>query len=789
MKSSVITLLSIIFAIQTLCGAKTYVNPVIDVNLPDPTVLRDNDGTYYMTGTENIPNLGLYSSRDLVNWTLTGTIFRKDDKRPATMIWAPELCRINGKYVLFYCSNPDASDTFQAYIGYAVADSIAGPWHDRGKLFDGYEAGCRDTIDPFYFFDRGKHYLFWGSTNNMWVMEIGVNDDIDITYDLSAKVQTAGKAVEGTEVYKRGDWYYMFASRGSYAWITYQVVVGRSKNVAGPYVTREGIPFLSGGDLKSPELNLAKAAALTSGNERFTGTGHNAPVITDGAGDTWFICHGHHKGKELDLVRVPLLDRLLWDDEGWPYLEGGTPTPDEHAAPVFPGITLPPYLSDDMMVQRNDTLPVEGITDNRLAPVRVRCSWGAEAVGMPDARGRFSVAVPTPGAGGPHSVTVAQDGEKPVIIKNILSGEVWFCSGQSNMEMPVGKWGWGKLWDSAEETAAADHPEIRLFQVPRKTAAAPVSATDFASAGWQRCNPATVASFSALAYFFARGLSEELGVPVGVINSSWGGTYIEGWTRREALPEGTDRGLHTNGLYNSPSAFYNAMVRPLESFPVRGVLWYQGEQNASRHSTYRASLEAMIADWRRGRGREMPFYIVQLAGYGCQDDVQPDSHWAALRQAQAEALHMPSTGLVTAIDLGDPSDIHPPRKKELAARLVSLALTDTYGLESWHPAPYPVNAVPTESGMTIEFSADLCPDRLPVEGFILEAADGTFHKAKAVMTAYRRIELSAENISFPASARYDWGDCPRGNLRGKDGMPVVPFRTDSLIENLKNVNL
>lgn len=217
MKSHVIVVLAIMLSQQCVSGAETYTNPIIDVNLPDPTVLRDDDGTYYMTGTENIRNLGLFSSPDLVNWTLTGTIFKDGDKRPDTAIWAPELCRIHDKYVLFYCSNPDASDTFKAYLGYAVADSVTGPWHDRGKLFDGYEARCRDTIDPFYFYDNGKHYLFWGSTNNMWVMEIGVDDKLNISYDLSKKVQTAGKAVEGTEVYKRGDWYYMFASRGSYA--------------------------------------------------------------------------------------------------------------------------------------------------------------------------------------------------------------------------------------------------------------------------------------------------------------------------------------------------------------------------------------------------------------------------------------------------------------------------------------------------------------------------------------------------------------------------------------------
>ncbi len=337
MKNLAIILLSTFLGLQTVSGADTYKNPILDVNLPDPTVMRDDDGMYYMTGTENMANLPLYRSADLVEWHQVGTIFKDGDSRPSTQLWAPELCRINGKYVLFYCSNPDPGDTYKAYIGYAVADNILGPWRDRGILFDGYAAQCRDTIDPFYFCEDGRHYLFWGSTNKMWAMEINVDDNLDISFDLSRKVQTAGINMEGTAVYKRGDWYYLFASRGSYAWTTYSVVVGRSDNLFGPYHTKEGISFLAGGQLDTSDYNLAKAEPLTSNNDRFTGTGHNAPIITDGVGNTWLMCHGHYKGNELALFRVPLLGRLFWDGDGWPYLDGGSMTPeDSNPAPFFP---------------------------------------------------------------------------------------------------------------------------------------------------------------------------------------------------------------------------------------------------------------------------------------------------------------------------------------------------------------------------------------------------------------------------------------------------------------------
>lgn len=449
-------------------------------------------------------------------------------------------------------------------------------------------------------------------------------------------------------------------------------------------------------------------------------------------------------------------------------------------------ILLPSFISDNMVIQRNDTLLLEGMASKKKAKVRVTCSWGANAAGTTGTDGKFSLRIPTPEAGGPFWIEIAQGREKPVRIDNIMSGEVWFCSGQSNMEMPVGKWNWGTLWDQEKELQTADHPGIRLLQVPREVSDTLVDPVKFKSDGWKICSPASVAHFSALAYFYARILNETLGIAVGVINSSWGGTYIEGWTRREALVPGTEQGLHNNGLYNTVSAFYNSMVYPLQSFPIRGAIWYQGEQNESRHTTYNASLEALITDWRTSWGNEFPFYIVQLAGYHTPQEVQPGSNWAALRQAQAETLHLPATGMVTAIDLGDPADIHPPRKKEVAERLANLALAETYGIPRHWRAPYPLRTEVAGNKMIVEFSEDVCPDLLPVTGFILEDDHGNFYKADAVMTGYREIELSADSISTPTGARYNWADYPTGNLRGANGLPVLPFRTDRLIEYLKN---
>ena len=329
MKHMILILIAVTGCLQAVALPATYRNPVIHESVPDPTVMRADDGFYYLMGTEDIWNVPVFRSADLVGWTQVGTVFTQDTRPPKGQVWAPELCRINGKYVMFYSVNIPEEDTFSMYLGYAVADHPAGPWENRGKLFDGHDTGNDNTIDPFYFQEDGRHYLFWGSTTNMWAMEINVDDNIDITFDLSKKVQTAGPNVEGTEIYKRDGWYYMFASIGSYAWTTYRVAVGRSKDIFGPYVDRNGVSFLQGGDA------LSSTNTLTNNNYKFTGNGHNAPILTDGEGNTWLICHGHVKNEAFE-KRMPLLDRLYWDEDGWPYLKTGSPAHAEQAAPAFP---------------------------------------------------------------------------------------------------------------------------------------------------------------------------------------------------------------------------------------------------------------------------------------------------------------------------------------------------------------------------------------------------------------------------------------------------------------------
>ncbi|MDE6338414.1 MAG: sialate O-acetylesterase [Muribaculaceae bacterium] len=228
-----------------------------------------------------------------------------------------------------------------------------------------------------------------------------------------------------------------------------------------------------------------------------------------------------------------------------------------------------------------------------------------------------------------------------------------------------------------------------------------------------------------------------------------------------------------------PSVLYNAMLSPLHVMPVKGVLWYQGCANVGRAQQYEPLFKAMIKDWRSLWGYDMPFYFVQLAGFLKPQALQPDSDWAALRNAQSKALELYNTSMVTAIDLGNPADIHPRNKQEVARRLAETALTRDYGKEYDYKMPVCVSATPAGNKIVLKFDRELAPKSVAVTGFIVGDGKGNFAVATGKQTAPDTIELSAKEIAKPVVARYDWADYPGGNLYGKsNSLPVAPFATD-----------
>lgn len=291
-----------------------YTNPICSSSLPDPTVIED-DGVFYLYATENTPNVPIMRSTDLVHWTPCGTVFT-DATRPDFVagghVWAPDINRIGDRYVLYYAMSVWGGE-WTCGIGTAIAETSEGPWTNRGKLFLSNEIDVQNSIDPFYIEDNGHKYLFWGSFRGLYGIELS-DDGLSIRPG-AVKRQVAGTAYEAVYIHKWEGYYYLFASTGTCCEgmrSTYTTVVGRSENLFGPYTDRLGRPMLEN-----------RHEHVMSGNDRFAGTGHNAEIITDAAGEDWMLYHAYWA--ERPQGRALMLDRIRWRD-GWPEVAGGHPS-------------------------------------------------------------------------------------------------------------------------------------------------------------------------------------------------------------------------------------------------------------------------------------------------------------------------------------------------------------------------------------------------------------------------------------------------------------------------------
>ena len=634
---------------------------------------------------------------------------------------------------------------------------------------------------------------------------------------------------------------------------------------------------------------------------------------------------------------------------------GDTPPPHPFLNPIF---------ADHMVLQRGISDPVWGwSTPGSVVTVTID---GVSAKARTDSSGEWQAKLPVLTAGGPYTMLVS--GPQKVTLQDVLVGDVWVCSGQSNMEFGV-----GNGLNADEETAAANYPNIRLFTVPKATS---ISPADVANGTWQACTPQSVRSqgtwngFSAVGYFFGRDLYQKLNVPIGLIQSSWGGTPAESWTSQKTLPAklpefkaafgilgaartaaaqgktldpsdvvkqwylqndpgsvknwqgpnfddsswktmplpnyfeqvgdpdlllfhgimwfrreldlpdssvGKDAVLHLyaddndttwvngtqvgytegdsterkypvpasllhagrnfiavrlldtgglGGIYgkpeqlildfpgaqsagldgpwhykpstplsnlalfpsdptnpNFPSVLYNGMISPIQTFGIKGVIWYQGENNVGRAYQYRTLLPAMIGDWRQHWGQgAFPFYIVQLAGLGAPA-VQPgDDNWAELREAQLmTAEHTQNSGLALAVDVGDPNDIHPKNKQEVGRRLSLVALAKTYGQNIEYSGPayksYKVEAGSVRLSFTHLGGGLTAKDNAPLTGFAIAGSDRKFVWADAKIDG-DTVVVSSAQVPAPVAVRYAWSIDPAISLYNQAGLPASPFRTD-----------
>ena len=439
-------------------------------------------------------------------------------------------------------------------------------------------------------------------------------------------------------------------------------------------------------------------------------------------------------------------------------------------------VTLPSVIGSNMVLQQGVALPIWGWADKGE---EVTVSIAGQTVnGKADADGRWEVKLAKLEASAdekPLEMTVKGSSGSTITLKNILVGEVWVCSGQSNMEMGI-----GLAKNAQAEIKAANYPEIRLFAVPKVRAKEPAKDV---KATWAECNSKTVSiggwnGFSAAAYYFGRDLQKHLKVPVGLIHTSWGGTPAEQWTSKKVLEaEPSLKSMAGNG---DNSTLYNGMIAPLIPFAIRGAIWYQGEANVGRAAQYKVLLSAMIRNWRTDWAQgDFPFGIVQIAPYKYGNDGTAE---AELWESEfAIAKSVPNTGVAVTMDIGELRDIHPKDKQDVGHRLALWALGTVYGQKIEYSGPmYKSMKV---DGNKVEITFDhvggglMSRDGKPLTDFKVAGVDGKFEPAKAEIEGSTVI-VESDKVSNPVAVRFAFNGIAQPNLENKEGLPAAPFRTD-----------
>ncbi len=485
-------------------------------------------------------------------------------------------------------------------------------------------------------------------------------------------------------------------------------------------------------------------------------------------------------------------------------------------------VVLAPIFSDGAILQRDQPVTIWGQADQGEA-VKVELGGSSrETTGGED--GRWRVVLPALAASVEgHELVVT--GNNKIVCRDLLLGDVWWCSGQSNMEFAV-----ASAQDGAREVREANFPRIRQIKISRSLVETPRS--EFGATGWKAALPANVGYFTAAGYFFAREIQARTGVPIGIVNCTWSGTAIEPWMSAEALAgnpafavvaarwradlaayparraafektlaawherkaAAEAKGTETHAAFlrdnreprpptgapdhpypANPSAIFNGMVHPLRGLGIKGVLWYQGEANAVRAPEYAALFQALIGDWRTFFGQpELPFYWVQIANYRVETD------WPRLREAQSKALALPHTGQAVAIDIGDPEDIHPKNKQEVGRRLALIASRQLYGGTAEFSGPTMRSAKRVGAAFEIAFDhADGLTARSGrVRALEIAGEDRIFHPAEGKIVGGTLLVSSAD-VPQPVAVRYAWRSAPEVDLFNAAGLPAAPFRTDT----------
>lgn len=485
---------------------------------------------------------------------------------------------------------------------------------------------------------------------------------------------------------------------------------------------------------------------------------------------------------------------------------------------LFPAdLWMPSIFSDHMVLQRGMPVPVWG---RAAAGAEVKVVVGGkEAVAKADEQGNWKISVESLEAPGPHVMLVSSAGAEREI-KDVLVGEVWLCSGQSNMDFTLAKTvkrSFSGVSDWEKEVAAANHPQLRMFTADWTMAEFPQRDV---VGRWQVCSPQTAGDFSAVAYYFGRGIQDNLKVPVGLVNCTYGASTIEAWMREETLAghpqfKGLMQAFGKKRLVfrddpkqfldygkalakwkggkapknpdpvqdqHNPYVLHNGMVAPIAPYALRGTIWYQGESNMGTRKLYADLQQALIGDWRaQWSNPALPFYFVQLAAHKAPSKEPGGGQLAEMREAQAKSLAISHTGMAVTIDIGDEKDVHPRNKLDVGKRLARLALVGTYGKPGVASGPLFREATVENGKIRVKFDSTgggLVAKGGALRQFAIAGSDLKFVWADASIDG-GSVLVSSPSISAPAHVRYAWADNPAdANLFNSEGLPAAPFRSD-----------
>ena len=442
---------------------------------------------------------------------------------------------------------------------------------------------------------------------------------------------------------------------------------------------------------------------------------------------------------------------------------------------------LASFFSDHMVLQQNTAVSIWG-KDKPKTTIKVVGNWGQKAKVKTDKQGNWKLKIQTPTAGGPYTLVI--EGNQKILLKDVMIGEVWLCSGQSNMRMPIKGYTNQPINESQETILNSENTNIRMFQTEMNASLTPL---EDVKGNWKSASPENVGDFSATAYFFGRKLQSILKVPVGLIVTCWGGSSAEAWMDKETLSQykfiELPSKIDLKRKQQTPTALYNAMLYPFIGYGIKGAIWYQGEANRERANNYNNLMTSLISSWRTQWNQgDFPFYFAQIAPYN-----YGKTNSAYLREAQLKtSLTLNNTGMAVTLDIGDCNFIHPKEKKTVGQRLAYWALSKNYDVKGIEYSG-PVYTSMKLQLNKIELKFNNAPNGISSFGkeltnFEIAGKDKVFYPAKAIIKRNNCLQVSSDKVQQPIAVRYAFKNCVEASLFSTSGLPASSFRTDSWVD-------